>query len=285
MATVRYTVANGEVIAEKRGATRSLYVPDPLGSTIALINASQAKTDTWTYWPYGEVKTRTGTTATPFQFVGTQGYYHDSANKSYVRARYLDKQKARWMNVDPIGFQGGDRNLYRYAGSRPISVSDPSGLRLCPKYPRVACFSCWFQYYYSRGSDPLVACQTASSVCHFIPGPQGDQSCDDWVKGLPKQRPLPPPVQCLVGIDPFIEPAPVSGHECVDICNSIYPSHGVGWGVCVGICKVVEGKWCAFMAGYCEGDLNDFKKKVCEYLYYKLCLGPGMEPPGGLPVL
>src|ERR1051326_1221008 len=101
MPTVRYTTVNGEVIAEKRGGVRKLYVPDPLGSTVALLDNTQAQTDTFSYWPYGEVRTRTGTTATPFQFVGTEGYYRDSDTKIFVRARYLDVQKALWTMRDP----------------------------------------------------------------------------------------------------------------------------------------------------------------------------------------
>src|SRR5438876_9198170 len=95
--TVRYTTVNGEIIAEKRNGVRKFYVPDPLGSTVALLDNTQAQTDTFSYWPYGEQRTRTGTTATPFQYVGTQGYYRDSASKTYVRARVLDTQKGRWL--------------------------------------------------------------------------------------------------------------------------------------------------------------------------------------------
>jgi hypothetical protein len=72
MTTVRYTTINGEVIAEKRNGARRLYVPDPLGSTVALLDNTQTQTDTFTYWPYGAVRTRTGTTATPFQYVARQ---------------------------------------------------------------------------------------------------------------------------------------------------------------------------------------------------------------------
>ena len=45
----RYTVINGEVIAQKRSGARNPYVPDLLGSTIALILSSQSVTDTWVY--------------------------------------------------------------------------------------------------------------------------------------------------------------------------------------------------------------------------------------------
>jgi RHS repeat-associated protein len=123
----RYTVANGRVIAQKRSGTRHYLASDPLGSTIALFNATQTKTDTWVYWPYGEVKTRTGTTTIPFQFVGTLGYYNDNSSRAYVRARELDLQKGRWLTEDRIAV-GVHWNLYAYADRNPMSSSDPSGL-------------------------------------------------------------------------------------------------------------------------------------------------------------
>ncbi len=125
---VRYTTINGEVIAEKRNGSRRLYVPDPLGSTVALLDNTQTQVDTFTYWPYGEGRTSTGTTPPPFQFVGTQGYYSDGTGRTYVRARHLHTQKGRWLTEDPIGFDGGDWNLYRYVNNYPQSWSDPTGL-------------------------------------------------------------------------------------------------------------------------------------------------------------
>src|SRR6476646_1817078 len=100
MATVRYTTVNGEVIAEKRNGVRSLYVPDALGSTVALLDNTQTKTDTFEYWPYGETRTRTGTNPTRLQYVGTLGYYKDRSSKTQVRARELDTQNGRWMTQD-----------------------------------------------------------------------------------------------------------------------------------------------------------------------------------------
>src|SRR5690349_3412544 len=93
----RYTVIDSEVIVEKRAGARKLYVPDPLGSTVALVDNTQTQTDTFSYWPYGEQKSRTGTTMTPFQFVGTRGYYRDGTTRIYVRGRYFDSSKSRWL--------------------------------------------------------------------------------------------------------------------------------------------------------------------------------------------
>jgi RHS repeat-associated protein len=126
--TVRYTTIKGELIAEKRAGIRSAYVPDPLGSTVALLDNTQAQTDTFTYWPYGEEKSRTGTTATPFRFVGTLGYYRDASVRTYVRARYLNTSLARWVTEDPIGFASKDSNIYRYCATNPMTATDKSGL-------------------------------------------------------------------------------------------------------------------------------------------------------------
>src|SRR5262249_40666416 len=116
MAVVRYTCVNGEVIAEKRAGVRRLYVPDPLGSTVALLDNTQTHADTFSYWPYGEERTRTGTTPTPFRFAGILGYYRDTSERLYIRSRHLRITLGRWLTLDPISLQ---LNGYPYAGSAP----------------------------------------------------------------------------------------------------------------------------------------------------------------------
>jgi len=130
--TARYTVINGEVISEKRGANHRTYVPDANGNTVALVDDGGTVTDTFTYWPYGEVKSRTGSTPTPFQFGGTLGYYKDS-QQSYVRRRYLSHPQGRWTSVD---FMWPSERGYEYAGSNPSSASDPTGLSPCSNVAR-----------------------------------------------------------------------------------------------------------------------------------------------------
>lgn len=125
MATVRYTTVNGRVIAEKRGGVRKLYRPDHLGSTVAMYDNTQAKTDTWVYWPYGAVRTRTGTTATPFQFVGVLGYFRDSSDRTYVRARFYRQTLGIWQTRDPLWPRQPE---YDYLFGSPTRQGDPSGL-------------------------------------------------------------------------------------------------------------------------------------------------------------
>jgi RHS repeat-associated protein len=136
MGTVRYTVVNGQVIAENRDGVRKTYVPDPSGSTIALLDDKQKITDTFSYSPFGELKSRTGTTPTPFQYIGTKGYYTDPNNRIYVRARTYQPNYARWMTVDPL-WPG--ESAYGYARNNPVNLVDVSGLqtrRRRPPQPR-----------------------------------------------------------------------------------------------------------------------------------------------------
>lgn len=45
-----------------------------------------------------------------------------------VRARFYHPQLGRFLQKDPIGFGGGDANLFRYCGSDPVNASDPTGM-------------------------------------------------------------------------------------------------------------------------------------------------------------
>lgn len=135
MSTVRYTVLNGEVVAEKRNNARRLYTPDPLGSTVALLDNTQTKTDTFSYWPYGEQSARTGTTPTPFMYVGSAGYYNDNASLQFVRTRTLSTSKGSWLQPDPAGIVASGANLNSYVPNNPVSLRDPSGLQGPWPYP------------------------------------------------------------------------------------------------------------------------------------------------------
>ncbi|WP_425216263.1 RHS repeat-associated core domain-containing protein [Tumidithrix helvetica] len=46
----------------------------------------------------------------------------------YYRSRYYDSVVGRFISEDPIGFAGGDANLYRYVGNSATNAIDPYGL-------------------------------------------------------------------------------------------------------------------------------------------------------------
>ncbi len=127
--TTTYTTFAGALVHESRGGTERFYSPDPLGSTSALLDASGAVTDAVSYWPYGEARSRTGTTPTKFLFVGTLGYFADALTRLYVRARHYLATTVRWMTVDPLW---PDQVAYLYVEGRPLTFVDPTGTHSIP---------------------------------------------------------------------------------------------------------------------------------------------------------
>ncbi len=125
--SVTYTNFNGQLVHENRQGTERFYAPDTLGSTAALLDPTGTVTDTFTYWPYGEIWVHTGPSTTPFTFVGTLGYYLDiSGSLIYIRARHLRQALCRWQTADPVTFI--QLLPYVYAWNDPISKMDTSGL-------------------------------------------------------------------------------------------------------------------------------------------------------------
>jgi len=114
-----------EIIARGDASGTYYFLPDGLGSTVALMDGTGAIHTEYTYAPFGET-TRTGTVATnPFQFTGRE---NDNTGLYYYRARYYHPVLQRFMSEDPIGFAGGDVNLYAYVGNAPVNFVDPLGL-------------------------------------------------------------------------------------------------------------------------------------------------------------
>lgn len=102
---------------------RSL-LPDALGSMVALGDGTGVLQTQYTYEPFG-ITTQTGAASTnSYKFTGRED---DGTGLSYYRARYYHPRLQRFIAEDPIGFGGGDANLYGYVAANPLSYTDPSG--------------------------------------------------------------------------------------------------------------------------------------------------------------
>ncbi len=128
---VVYATVNGRLVQENRGGVVTRYVADTLGSVIQTRDSSGNQTSSTTYWPFGEVRTQTGTNPSPWGFCGVWGYYKDAASRFYVRLRTLRADLSRWMTVDPLWPR---ESAYSYVSSSPTCNIDPSGLKGCKIY-------------------------------------------------------------------------------------------------------------------------------------------------------
>jgi len=124
----------GGLASVRRGAASGFYVSDAQENVRLLLDGSARVSGRYSSTAFGEPVQDDGpdpnaaAIANPLRFGGAVGYYADAPARLYVRARHLDTHAGRWSSEDPIGFQGGDVNLYRYVGNRAGSHVDPSGL-------------------------------------------------------------------------------------------------------------------------------------------------------------
>jgi RHS repeat-associated protein len=121
--TVKYQ--NGPGIDNKLKMEGSLYfLQDHLGSTVALTKSDGSVTETNSYDSFGNPSATSFSTR--YQFTGRE---FDSFNGlQFSRARWYDPNLGRFISEDPIGFGGGDVNLYGYVRNRPLNRRDPLGL-------------------------------------------------------------------------------------------------------------------------------------------------------------
>ena len=74
-----------------------------------------------------------------------------------IEARYYDPNVGRFISEDPLGFEGGDVNLYVYGKNNPILLIDPYGLfdQDWFENPNRAIHNMWMREYGNQGPSQL----------------------------------------------------------------------------------------------------------------------------------
>ena len=110
-----------------RDGIKYKIVSDHLGSVRMVINLQTGVVaQRMSYSAFGVVKEDSNPGFTPFGFAG--GLYDPDTELTRFGARDYDAFTGRWTAKDPIRFNGGDTNLYRYVGNDPVNRVDSSGL-------------------------------------------------------------------------------------------------------------------------------------------------------------
>jgi RHS repeat-associated protein len=128
------------------GSSSFYYLYDGLGSVANLTSSTGASEWTYSYEPFGAIRTQTkndpNAPANPMQFAGG---YDDSATGLYdLGARQYDTADGRFLSQDPVQPASGDSDLssYAYVDDEPLVAIDPSGMHGCSYWPPSAWAAC-----------------------------------------------------------------------------------------------------------------------------------------------
>ena len=124
-----YTYGFDLTSAVRSGGTASYYHFDGSGNTAQITGAAGNVLNSYSFLPFGEKVSSSETVSNPFTYVGQYGVRDEGNSLYFMRNRWYDPALGRFTEPDPLGIGGGDANLYRYVGNRPIGLIDPWGLK------------------------------------------------------------------------------------------------------------------------------------------------------------
>jgi RHS repeat-associated protein len=100
---------------------------DHLGSVRDVVDSSGTLKDSVAYDAYGNVIGTELNQNYRGMYAWTGRQVDLETGLQYNRARWYDNTTGRWISQDPMGFDAGDSNLYRYVHNAPTTHDDPSG--------------------------------------------------------------------------------------------------------------------------------------------------------------
>jgi RHS repeat-associated protein len=121
-----YRLEADQVLAQDSETGMVWSLADRLGSIDVLVDGSGTIVDQRTYDSFGNTLSQLDPNV-KFRFGYTGRESDPETGLYYYRARYFDANVGRFISTDPIGFEAGDANLYRYVGNRSTLATDPTG--------------------------------------------------------------------------------------------------------------------------------------------------------------
>ncbi|MDK9717722.1 MAG: DUF6531 domain-containing protein, partial [Trichlorobacter sp.] len=123
-----------EHLALERNGQFYYYHADGLGSITAISDTARTVVERYSYSVFGQPRPTTGF-RNSYQFTARE--WDKETGLYYNWFRYYDPMEGRFISKDPIGFAGGDVNLFAYVQNNPINWIDPEGLQQRSPYGEI----------------------------------------------------------------------------------------------------------------------------------------------------
>lgn len=112
----------------RSGTGMRWFLTDHRGSVKQVTDAAGTVVAELEYDAFGNTVSLTETNPGDAGSIRFAGRQLDAATGLYYnRDRWYDPAIGRFISEDPLGFGGGDNNLYRYAANDPVNAADPTG--------------------------------------------------------------------------------------------------------------------------------------------------------------
>ena len=145
------------LMVQRAGVGFFYYHVDHQGSIRNLTDSSGTIANSYMYDSYGQRLSATESVIQPYAYTGRE--QDPESGLYYYRARHYDPETGRFLSEDPIGFAGGDQNLYGYVLNNPLNFVDPTG-QVIPFVIAGGIFA----------GDVLAAGQTAAAITAAVAG-------------------------------------------------------------------------------------------------------------------
>jgi RHS repeat-associated protein len=192
----RYLFGSGvdQILAQESGNGTVLWaLTDQLGTVKDWVNNSGSVANHVVYDAFGRIVSQSNPAfASRYGFTGRE--FDAETGLYYYRSRYYNPSIGRFIAEDPIGFDAGDANLYRYVGNRPVEFVDPFGLRsneldalLTIAQPRGSRKNETI-YYYPESPNYSIALAAATDWFYLITEQNRNQNTtrgSEWLLGAP----------------------------------------------------------------------------------------------------
>jgi RHS repeat-associated protein len=168
----------GQPIEQISGSTATYLHADQQGSTRLLTDATGNVVGTYTYGPYGNTTSHTGTAMTALQYGGQ--YTDTETGYQYLRARYYDPTTAQFLTRDPA--VANTMSPYGYAAGNPLNEADPTGMGWCAPPSAIGTIYSVIEYsnwqcnlafiILDKSPELAAAAQTLSDACGTLDQPE-----------------------------------------------------------------------------------------------------------------
>lgn len=175
----------GTLISQYDGSDSKNPLWDAIGSAAVMADATGSPTDTWRWRAYGELQDHTGSTETPYQFIGRAGYQAEAETDLYkTDDRYYEQATGRWLSCDNPAWTD-DYNPYRYVQNDPVNNIDPSGRELiCDSREAADQIIKWLDAYTIAGGTYRPGIKATARIVGDYWVIDGDNQSIPWIESI-----------------------------------------------------------------------------------------------------